>query len=256
MTQRCLQLLSNNTAQWNMVEVTGRFLKTLDFFSPEDKSWEQNRGETLEHKEDSTLNTLKMLCSHRCHSSRSPFMEVYMPVHSLWPEVRPLLHQRDLMQRVMDKLQQQLQEKTESAPTSTTIQPVCYQLEKKGENFELSLDTGGFSPEELSVRQVGRKVIVGGKTEKKQEDGNGSFSYKYQQFRQEVTLPQEMNPEALSCYMDPDGKLHIQAAKAPCVEEAERELEIRRSSEEDTQQSVCSHTQGSSTETDQAENMD
>ncbi|KAM7369208.1 hypothetical protein PAMP_013500 [Pampus punctatissimus] len=59
-----------------------------------------------------------------------------------------------------------------------------------------------------------------------------------------------MNPEAVTCYMAPDGKLHIQAAKALCVEEAERELTIKRSLEEKTQQSLSSQTEDSSTDTD------
>ncbi len=212
-----------------------------------------------------------MLCSRGFQSALSPFMDFYWPVRSLWPEVRPLLYQQDLLQRnlqqlrssleLMDKLQHHILEETEPFQSSAALQPVSYQLEKEGERFGLTLDTQGFSPEELSVRQVGRKLRVSGKTEKKQEDGKGSYSYRRQEFRQEVDLPEGLNPEAVTCYLDPDGKLHIQAAKAPCVEEAERELTIKRSLEEETQQSVCSHTEGSSTETDNStqdtpENMD
>uniref|UniRef100_A0A3B3CMK7 SHSP domain-containing protein n=1 Tax=Oryzias melastigma TaxID=30732 RepID=A0A3B3CMK7_ORYME len=76
------------------------------------------------------------------------------------------------------------------------------------------------SPEELSVRQVGRKLRVSGKTEKKQEDGKG------------------LNPEAVTCCLSPDRKLHIQAVK----EEADRELSIKRSWEEEPQrESVHRH---------------
>ncbi len=102
----------------------------------------------------------------------------------------------------------------------------------------------------MSVRQVGRKLRVSGKTEKKQEDGKGSYSYRFQEFRREFDLPEGLNPEDITCCLAPDGKLHIQEAKAPRVEEAERELGIKRSSEEKTQPSVCSQTEASSTETD------
>ncbi|KAF7651987.1 hypothetical protein LDENG_00102780 [Lucifuga dentata] len=209
-----------------------------------------------------------MLCSHGLHASLSPVMEFYWPVRSLWPEVQSLFNQQDLLQRniqnlrnkleLMEKLQRKILEETDPVPTSVAVQPVCYQLEKEGEHFDLSLDTRGFSPEELSVRQMGRKLRVSGKTEKKQEDGKGSYSYTCQQLRQEFDLPEGMNPEAISCFLAPDGKLHIQAAKAPCVEEAERELKIQRSLEEKTQQSVCSHTEGCSTDNrkqNQAENF-
>ncbi|KAI3361673.1 hypothetical protein L3Q82_002036 [Scortum barcoo] len=195
-----------------------------------------------------------MLCSHGFQSALSPFMDLYWPVRSLWPEVKPLLYQQDLLHRnlqelrssleLMDKLQHNILEQTEPFQSSVALQPLSYQLDKEGQHFGLTLDTRGFSPEELSVRQVGRKLRVSGKTEKKQEDGKGSYSYRRQEFRQELDLPEGLNPQAVTCYLDPDGKLHIQAAKAPSVEEAERELTIQRSSEERTQQSlqVCFQT--------------
>ncbi|KAG8010825.1 Heat shock protein 30 [Nibea albiflora] len=201
-----------------------------------------------------------MLCSHGFQSALSPFMGFYWPVRSLWPEVKPLLHQQDVLQRnlqelrshleLMDKLQHKILEETEPFQTSLAVQPVSYQLEKEGEHFGLTLDTQGFSPEELSVRQVGRKLRVSGKTEKKQEDEKGCYSYRRQEFRQEFDLPEGLNPEDITCYLAPEGKLHIQEAKALQAEEAERELTIERSLEEKTQQSVCSNTEDSSTDTD------
>uniref|UniRef100_A0A3B3IL94 SHSP domain-containing protein n=1 Tax=Oryzias latipes TaxID=8090 RepID=A0A3B3IL94_ORYLA len=183
-----------------------------------------------------------MLCSRGLHSDLSPSMFFFSPVRSLWPEVRPLFYQRDLLQRnlqelrssleLMEKFQDKILEETEPFQSSVTLQPVSFQLDKDGQNFGLTLDTRGFSPEELSVRQVGRKLRVSGKTEKKQEDGKGSYSYRLQEFRQELDLPEGLNPEAVTCCLSPDGKLHIQAAK----EEADRELTIKRSSEEEPQQ--------------------
>ncbi|XP_041816591.1 heat shock protein 30-like [Chelmon rostratus] len=213
-----------------------------------------------------------MLCSHGFQSALSPFMDVYWPVRSLWPEVKPLLHQQDLLQRnlqelcssleLMDKLQHGIPRETQPFQTGQAVRPLSYQLEKEGELFGLTLDAAGFSPEELSVRQVGRKLRVSGKTEKKQEDEKGFCSYRRQEFRREFELPEWLNPEDVACYLAPDGKLHIQEAKAPPAEEADRELTVERSSEEKTQQqSVCSQTEDSSTETDSSaqdtpENMD
>ncbi|XP_035996003.1 heat shock protein 30-like isoform X6 [Fundulus heteroclitus] len=201
-----------------------------------------------------------MLCSHGFPSALSPFMDVSWPVRSLWPEVRPLFYQQDLLQRnlqelrsslqLMEKLQSQILEDTEPLRSSVALQPVSYQLDKEGEHFGLTLDTQGFAPEELSVRQVGRKLSVSGKTEKKQEDGKGSYSYRLQEFRQEFDLPEGVNHEDVSCSLSPDGKLHIQAAKVAGVEAAERELTIKRSSEEETHQSVCSQAEDSRAETD------
>ncbi|XP_074474288.1 heat shock protein 30-like [Sebastes fasciatus] len=188
-----------------------------------------------------------MLCSHGFQSALSPLRDFYWPARSLRSEVKPLLYPQDLLQRnlqelrssleLMDKLQHKiLEEETKPFQTSVAVQPVVsYQLEKDGKPFGLTLDIQGFSPEELSVKQVGRKLRVSGKTEKKQEDGKGSYSYRRQEFRQEFDLPEGPDPEAVTCYLAPDGKLHIQAANAPCVEEAERELTIKRSSEEKAQ---------------------
>ncbi|XP_007563388.1 heat shock protein 30-like, partial [Poecilia formosa] len=97
--------------------------------------------------------------------------------------------------------------------------------------------------------QVGRQLSVSGKMEKKQEDGKGSYSYSLQEFRQEFDLPEGVNHEDVSCHLSPDGKLHIQAAKVPCIEGTERELTIKRSSEEEPQQSVCSQEKDSRAET-------
>uniref|UniRef100_A0A8C7UGU9 SHSP domain-containing protein n=1 Tax=Oncorhynchus mykiss TaxID=8022 RepID=A0A8C7UGU9_ONCMY len=108
-----------------------------------------------------------------------------------------------------------------------------YKHDKDGEGFALTLDTKDFSPEELSVKQVGRKLKVSGKTEKKLDDGEGSYSYRCQEFRQEFDLPEEVNPETVTCSLAHDGKLHIQAPKNPlsCEDEvAERVVPINLTS--------------------------
>ncbi|XP_030005778.1 heat shock protein 30-like [Sphaeramia orbicularis] len=207
-----------------------------------------------------------MLCSHGWRSGLSPLLDVHWPVLSLRPQVTPLLYQQDLLLtnlqqlcsrlELMESLQHKTLEQTEPFQTSVALQPLSYQLTTDGRRFGLSLDTGGFSPEELSVRQVGRKLRVSGKTEKKQEDAKGCSSYRRQEFRQELDLPEGVKPETLSCYLGPDGKLHIQADKAPCVEEAEREVPINRSSEEKTQTEGGSSTQSHNSTQDATHTMD
>ncbi|XP_029911906.1 heat shock protein 30-like [Myripristis murdjan] len=188
-----------------------------------------------------------MLCSHGLQASLGPFMHLHWPVLSLWPEVQPLLYQRHLLrtntQELEDKVQHKILQETQPVPASVAVRP-----EEQAGPFVLSLDTEGFSPEELCVQQLGRRLTVSGKSKRKQEDGKGSCSYTLHQFRREFDLPRRVNPEGVSCYLAADGTLHIQAAEAPCAEEAERELPIKRIQEEKTQQSVCSHTDGSSTQ--------
>ena len=89
-------------------------------------------------------------------------------------------------------------------------QPVSYTLENEREGFALALETKEYSPEELSVKQMGRKLRVSGKTEKKPDDGEGSYSSRCQEFRQEFDLPDGVNPETVTCSLDHDGKLHIE----------------------------------------------
>uniref|UniRef100_A0A3B3H640 SHSP domain-containing protein n=1 Tax=Oryzias latipes TaxID=8090 RepID=A0A3B3H640_ORYLA len=158
-----------------------------------------------------------MLCSRGLHSDLSPSMFFFSPVRSLWPEVRPLFYQRDLLQRnlqelrssleLMDKFQDKILEETEPFQSSVTLQPVSFQLDKDGQNFGLTLDTRGFSPEELSVRQGGQKAES--QREDREETGGrkGSYSYRLQEFRQELDLPEGLNPEAVTCCLSPDGKL-------------------------------------------------
>ncbi|XP_045071703.1 heat shock protein 30-like [Coregonus clupeaformis] len=202
-----------------------------------------------------------MLCSRGFQSSLSPLMDFYWPVRSLWPEVRPLLGQRDLLQRnlleikssleLMEKLQQHILEELDHVPASVAIQLVSFKLEKEGERFALTLDTKDFSPDELSVKQVGRKLKVSGKTEKKLDDGEGSYSYRCQEFRQEFDLPEGVNPETVTCSLAQDGKLHIEAPKNPLSAEeevAERVVSINCSLDVKTPQ-FLSNTEGSTTDT-------
>ncbi|XP_041029748.1 heat shock protein beta-11-like [Carcharodon carcharias] len=79
----------------------------------------------------------------------------------------------------------------------------------------------GFSPEELNVKVLGRKVLVTGKHEKKSDDGSSSSSYKYEEFRREFHLPEDVDAEALNCSLSQDGRLKVQAARLalPAVNE-------------------------------------
>uniref|UniRef100_UPI00398ED41D heat shock protein 30C-like n=1 Tax=Pristiophorus japonicus TaxID=55135 RepID=UPI00398ED41D len=84
---------------------------------------------------------------------------------------------------------------------------------KDGDGFSLSLDVQRFSPEELKVKVLGRKVLVTGKHEKKSDDGSGSYSYKYEEFRREFQLPEDVDAQALNCCLSQDGRLKVQAPR-------------------------------------------
>lgn len=167
-----------------------------------------------------------MLSLHGFQPSLGSFMGMDWPVRRLWPEITSLYRYREQLQELkssleqLEKLQHKIFEEIQQMPPSQEIYPVTCTMEKEGSGFVLTLDTKDFSPEELSVRQVGRELHVSGKSEKKQEDGKDSYSYRSQEFRRVFDLPQGVNPEAVTCSMA-DGKLYIQASEA-----AERMLPI------------------------------
>ena len=206
----------------------------------------QGYAKSSNHSKNYQLSTLKMLSLHGFQPSLSPYVDFYWPVRSLWPQVRPLDTHRDLMLRNMEdmksslellkNLQQQIFQEIDQIPASGEVHPLPCNLEKKGDGFALTLDTKDFSPEELSVKQVGNKLQVSGKSEKKHDDGKGSYSYRVQAFRREFDLPDGVNPEAVTCSLS-DGKLHIEAAGKQTPAISERVVPIDCKTAESTQQS-------------------
>lgn len=154
-----------------------------------------------------------------------PFLDLHWPVRSLWPETRPLFyhieqemirHMQEMRQSMeyMERLHQKIFEEIDGTSSLTgSLKPIAFEeVAKDGNSFALSLDTQDFTPQELSVKQVGRKLRVSGKTEKKKEDNKGSYSYTCQEFRQEFDLPEGVNPETVTCSLV-DGRLQIQAPR-------------------------------------------
>ncbi|XP_016123363.1 heat shock protein 30-like [Sinocyclocheilus grahami] len=170
-----------------------------------------------------------MLSLHGFQPSLSSFMGMDWPVRSLWPEITSLYRHGEELQELkssleqLEKLHHKIFEEIQQMPPSQEIYACT--MEKKGSGFALTLDTKDFSPEELSVRQVRRKLHVSGKSEKKQEDGKGSYSYRSQEFRWVFDLPQGVNPEVLTC-STADGKLYIQEPVNQPSEAAERMLPL------------------------------
>ncbi|XP_034540067.1 heat shock protein beta-11-like [Notolabrus celidotus] len=180
-----------------------------------------------------------MLCPSTFQPSpiaMSPFLDFHWPVRSLWPETRPLFfqleqemirHMQEMRQSMefMERLHQKIFEEIDHSPSSVGFfKPITFQeLGKDMGNFALSLDTQEFSPQELSVKQVGRKLRVSGRTEKKKEDEKGSYSYRCQEFRQEFDLPDGVEPEAVTCSLV-GGRLQIQAPREKPVHDGKERI--------------------------------
>ncbi|KAJ8393952.1 hypothetical protein AAFF_G00054850 [Aldrovandia affinis] len=194
-----------------------------------------------------------MLCSHVFQPSFGHLMDFHWPTRSLWPETRPLFFQEEILQRhvqemkknldLLDRFQHGIFEEIDQVPASMTIQPFSYKLEKGEDHFAMTLDTNDFSPEQLSVQQVGKKLRVCRQTEKKQEEGQGSYSYKRQEFRQEFDLPEYVDPNAVTCSLT-DGRLKIQAPREVPLEMTEGVVPIDSSPVEKTLQFQSSPAEG------------
>lgn len=160
--------------------------------------------------------------------SMRPVLDLHWPVRSLWPDARPLFyhmeqemirhiqemrHSMEFMEKLHQKIFEEIDHSSSSSASSGVFRPIFFQeLGGDSSTFALSLDTKEFSPEELSVKQVGRKLRVSGRTEQKRDDQRGSYSYRCQEFRQEFDLPHGVDPEAVSCSLV-DGRLQIQAPR-------------------------------------------
>lgn len=125
----------------------------------------------------------------------------------------------------MERLHQKIFNEIDQGLTPTTFKPITFHMSKEGGPFAVTLETKDFAPEELTVKQVGRKLRVSGKTEKKQDDGKGSYSYKCQEFRQEFDLPEGVSPEEVTCSLT-EGKLQITAPNKALPESKERVVPI------------------------------
>ncbi len=165
-----------------------------------------------------------------------PFLDLHWPVRSLWPETQPLLyhiememirHMQEMRQSMehMERLHQKIFDEIDQTSSLTGVfKPIAFQeLGKDSNSFALSLDTKEFSPQELSVKQVGRKLRVSGRTEKKKEDEKGSYSYRCEEFRQEFDLPDGIDPQTVTCSLV-DGRLQIQAPREKPVNDGKERV--------------------------------
>ncbi|KAK5858115.1 hypothetical protein PBY51_002282 [Eleginops maclovinus] len=179
-----------------------------------------------------------MLCPSAFPPQASPsrlcFLDTHWPVRRLWPDVQPLFfhmeqemlrHLQEMRQNMefMEQLHQKIFQEIDHTSPSAVFKPIAFQELWRDDVFALSLDTAAFSPQELEVTQVGRKLRVSGRSEKKQEGEKGSYSYRCQEFRQEVDLPGDVEPEAVTCSLT-GGRLQIQVPREKAVHDGKERL--------------------------------
>lgn len=83
------------------------------------------------------------------------------------------------------------------------------QITTDKDKYQVCLDVKQFSPEEITVKTVGRQVIVEGKHEKKDTD-NGFIS---RRFVRKYLLPEQYKVEEVSSNLSSDGVLSILAPR-------------------------------------------
>ncbi|KAM4703815.1 heat shock protein 30C-like [Rhinophrynus dorsalis] len=117
--------------------------------------------------------------------------------------------------------------KTRQSKETEDISP---KTDKDGkDHFELILDVSNFTPDELTVKTQGRKLIVMAKHDKKSDADDGSYFHEYREWKREAELPEDVNPEEVLCSLSKDGHLHIQAPRLALPPAKERPIPITMS---------------------------
>ncbi|KAF7697761.1 hypothetical protein HF521_004271 [Silurus meridionalis] len=162
-----------------------------------------------------------------------PFFE---DVYTLWPRrcsvTERFLRRREQMMesfradigdRLISELFQNLDElfssPSSSSTTSSSTSSSASTARLTGPSV-FSLDTRGFSPEDIAVTVCGRKLEV--KVAKQSEAGSSAPHG----FSRSVELPEHVNPSTLTCTLGDDGFLNIES-KAKEVEVDEPDVPVR-----------------------------
>nr|XP_056701207.1 heat shock protein 30C-like [Euleptes europaea] len=78
--------------------------------------------------------------------------------------------------------------------------------------YRFSADVTGFSPEEMTVKLDGRRVTVTAKRQRESKS-EGSYWQEHQELRRETLLPLDVDLQAVSCSLTPDGQLCVEAPR-------------------------------------------
>ncbi|NWU67031.1 HSPBB protein, partial [Pterocles burchelli] len=173
-----------------------------------------------------------MLCRmHLAPFASSALASRLGTVRTLWPHAETIFtelqQEMEKAREFMSSFEQLLSSHgaaaaMERAPSSSTAL-----AQGSGDGFSVCQDVKNFTPEELSVKVVGRKVVLVGQKETQSTDEKGSFSYKYEVLKREWDVPEEVDAEALTCSLSKDGQLRIEAPKLALPATPERNVPIQ-----------------------------
>lgn len=92
--------------------------------------------------------------------------------------------------------------------------------------YRFSVDVTGFSPEEMTVKLDGRKVTVTAERQRESENEGGGYWQEHQELRRETLLPLDVDLQAISCSLTPDGQLCIEAPRLASSATTEKAIPI------------------------------
>uniref|UniRef100_A0A7M4ED78 SHSP domain-containing protein n=1 Tax=Crocodylus porosus TaxID=8502 RepID=A0A7M4ED78_CROPO len=145
------------------------------------------------------------------HSTPAPYVG---PLRTLWPQPstvfsdleQQLQWKMDWAQELISSVEQLLLGEGSSSPSAEQEQSASVTLPQGADGaFSVCQDVKDFAPEELTVKLVGRKVLLTGKKETQNKDSKGSFSYKYEVFKREWDVPEGVDPNSLTCSISKTG---------------------------------------------------
>uniref|UniRef100_A0A8C9FK42 SHSP domain-containing protein n=1 Tax=Pavo cristatus TaxID=9049 RepID=A0A8C9FK42_PAVCR len=159
------------------------------------------------------------------------------PVRTLWPHPgtlfaeleREIRMEMERARQFMSSFEQLLSSGSSSNRVSIERAPSSSAAltQGSGEGFSVCQDVKDFAPEQLSVKVVGRKVVLVGQKETQSTDEKGSFSYKYEVLKREWDVPEEVDAEALTCSLSSEGQLRIEAPRLAQPPPNERNVPIQ-----------------------------
>ena len=119
-----------------------------------------------------------------------------------------------------------------SKPKLTRESSTDDQLVNLSDNFKISLSVSEYKPDEVSIKVVGRELVVHGET--RDEDGgeHGQIMH-HKQFTRHFNIPEDVNMDSLSSRYNRNGELTIEAARMTKKDLPERHLQIQH---DDTEQ--------------------
>ncbi|NWX75334.1 HSPBB protein, partial [Alca torda] len=171
-----------------------------------------------------------MLCRmHLAPFASSSLASQLGTVRTLWPHAETIFTE---LQQEMEKAREFMSSfeqllTRQGATAAMERAPSTSLTQGSGEGFSICQDVKNFAPEELSVKVVGRKVVLVGQKEMQNTDEKGSFSYKYEVLKREWDVPEEVDAEALTCSLSKEGQLRIEAPRLALPASPERNVPIQ-----------------------------